>query len=59
MQDYGNNFTNTRANSRSQMLRGEEGIFYHALRPVEPEDEMEIKEYVEYAVKNLTARMSH
>ncbi len=30
-----------------------EGIFYHALRPVEPEDRKEIREVVECAFKNL------
>jgi DNA-binding NtrC family response regulator len=31
----------------------EEGIFYHALRPVEPEDEEEIRQVVKYAIENL------
>ncbi len=30
-----------------------EGIFYHALKPVEPEDRKEIREVVECAFKNL------
>jgi DNA-binding NtrC family response regulator len=30
-----------------------EGIFYHALRPIEPEDRKEIREVVECAFKNL------
>lgn len=30
-----------------------EGIFYHALRPVEPEDRQEIRDVVECAFKNL------
>jgi DNA-binding NtrC family response regulator len=34
----------------------EEGIFYHALRPAEPEDEEEIRQVVKCAVENL-ARM--
>ncbi len=31
----------------------EEGIFYHALRPAEPEDEEEIRQVVKCAVENL------
>ena len=31
----------------------QEGIFYHALRPIEPEDRQEIREVVECAFKNL------
>jgi len=31
-----------------------EGIFYHALRPVEPGDEEEIKQVVKCAMENLT-----
>jgi DNA-binding NtrC family response regulator len=31
----------------------EEGIFYHALRPVEPEGEEEIRQVVKCAVENL------
>jgi DNA-binding NtrC family response regulator len=30
-----------------------EGIFYHALRPIKPEDRKEIREVVECAFKNL------
>ena len=32
----------------------QEGIFYHALRPEEPEDEEEIRQAVRYAMLNLT-----
>lgn len=31
-----------------------EGIFYHALRPVEPEGREEIKQAVKYAIHNLS-----
>jgi DNA-binding NtrC family response regulator len=31
-----------------------EGIFYHALRPEEPEDEEEIRQAVKYAMQSLT-----
>jgi len=31
----------------------EEGIFYHALRPTEPEGEEEIRQVVKCAVENL------
>jgi len=31
----------------------EDGIFYHALRPTEPEGEEEIRQVVKYAVENL------
>lgn len=31
----------------------EEGIFYHALRPVEPEGEEEIRQVVKCAIENL------
>lgn len=31
----------------------EEGIFYHALRPAEPEGEEEIRQVVKCAIKNL------
>jgi FixJ family two-component response regulator len=34
----------------------QEGIFYHALRPVEPEDEEEIRQVVKYAVDSLTTK---
>ncbi|MHB9098399.1 MAG: response regulator [Syntrophales bacterium] len=40
-----------------------EGIFYHALRPAEPEDEEEIRQVVKCAMENLTrtdyARKAH
>lgn len=32
----------------------QEGIFYHALRPVEPKDDEEIRQAVKCAVKNIT-----
>jgi DNA-binding NtrC family response regulator len=35
-----------------------EGIFYHALRPAEPEDEEEIRQVVKCAMENVT-RMSY
>jgi hypothetical protein len=31
-----------------------EGIFYHALRPAEPEDEEEIRQVVKCAMESLT-----
>jgi DNA-binding NtrC family response regulator len=40
-----------------------EGIFYHALRPAEPEDEEEIRQVVKCAMENLSrttyARQAH
>lgn len=32
----------------------QEGIFYHALRPVEPKDDEEIRQAVKCAMKNMT-----
>jgi len=32
----------------------QEGIFYHALRPVEPKDDEEIRQVVKYAMKSMT-----
>ena len=32
----------------------QEGIFYHALRPVEPQDDEEIRQVVKCAMKSMT-----